>query len=151
MSLAKKGKHISPSTEFKKGNNPWVFRDKSFRHSEETKKKMSEAKKGKPHFYCRGEKNPNWKGTEDKSRHRLKGQIEYVLWRTAVFTRDNYTCQNCGKSKCYVEADHIKPWALYPELRYALDNGRTLCLDCHRQTDTWGWKTRKFILIKEVK
>ena len=40
-------------------------------------------------------------------------------------------------------ADHVKPWALYPELRYDLDNGRTLCVPCHKKTETYGYKTRE--------
>ena len=62
----------------------------------------------------------------------------YKLWRTAVFERDDYTCQSCGQHGGYLNADHIKPFALYPELRLDLDNGRTLCVDCHKATDTYG-------------
>lgn len=57
---------------------------------------------------------------------------------TSDFMRDDYTCQKCQVRGGKLNADHIKPWALYPELRYAIDNGRTPCLNCHRQTDTWG-------------
>lgn len=84
------------------------------------------------------EKNPNWKGGITTGRHLAMGQIEYKLWRKAVFERDNYTCQICFVKGIVLNADHIKPWALYPELRYAIDNGRTLCLFCHRKTKTWG-------------
>jgi 5-methylcytosine-specific restriction endonuclease McrA len=37
-----------------------------------------------------------------------------------------------------LEADHIKPFCRFPELRLVVSNGRTLCKDCHRKTPTWG-------------
>ena len=101
--------------------------------------------KGIPNFKIRGENNPNWHGGSKSERKTAMGRIEYTLWRTAVFMRDNYTCQTCSQYSGELEADHIKPWALYPELRYAIDNGRTLCKPCHRQTDTWGYKTSKLL------
>lgn len=94
--------------------------------------------KGKPRFEFRGENNPNWRGGSSKERSRLMGQVEYKLWRIAVFTRDNYVCQKCFTRGGKLQADHIKPWVLYPDLRYAIDNGRTLCIKCHRETETWG-------------
>jgi protein-arginine kinase activator protein McsA len=101
---------------------------------------------GKKRINMQGENHPNWKGGKGTERHRLMQQSEYILWRTAVFMRDNYTCQQCGKREGkYMEADHIKPWSLYPELRYAIDNGRTLCVLCHRKTDTWGARIFKSV------
>lgn len=54
----------------------------------------------------------------------------YSEWRKAVYERDAYTCQDCGASGRIV-AHHIKQWAHYPELRFDVDNGVTLCGDCH--------------------
>lgn len=68
----------------------------------------------------------------------LRGSARYREWRTAVFERDDYTCQECGERGGALQADHIKPFAFYPELRFDLDNGRTLCVPCHRRTDTYG-------------
>ena len=55
----------------------------------------------------------------------------YIDWRTAVFERDNFTCQVCLQYNGYLHADHLKRWKEYPELRYDVDNGRTLCRACH--------------------
>jgi len=63
---------------------------------------------------------------------------KYKQWRTEVFERDNYTCIECGEKGGYLHADHIKPFALYPESRFELSNGRTLCVDCHKATQTYG-------------
>lgn len=69
---------------------------------------------------------------------KIRKSVEYKLWRTAVFERDNYICVFCGIAQGNKHADHIKPFAYYPELRFAIDNGRTLCVPCHRKTDTYG-------------
>jgi len=107
------------------------------KHTPEALKKMSLAQKG--------EKGSNWQGGKTEQAKLIKSSSEYRLWREAVFARDNWTCVWCdarnGNGK-FIElhADHIKPFALYPELRFAIDNGRTLCIDCHKKTDTYGFK-----------
>lgn len=77
--------------------------------------------------------------------------LEYKLWRKAVFKRDNYTCIWCGikgsEPKGFLNADHIKPFSLYPELRFELSNGRTLCVPCHKKTDTYKGKILKYVKI----
>lgn len=55
---------------------------------------------------------------------------EYIEWRSAVYARDNYKCRECGDSKS-LNAHHVKQWAHYPELRFDVDNGLTLCAKCH--------------------
>lgn len=86
----------------------------------------------------RGENNPNWKGGITPLNKVIRASLEYKLWRKSVFERDNYTCIFCGTRGGSLEADHIKPFALFPELRFAIDNGRTLCKPCHRKTPTYG-------------
>lgn len=104
-------------------------------HAIETRHKIAAVQREKK---IRGEEHWNWRGGKRKERSRLMGQWEYRIWRKAVFDRDNYTCVACGDTRVYLHADHIKPWSKFPELRYDLSNGRTLCVDCHRQTSTWG-------------
>jgi hypothetical protein len=126
--------------------------------TESWRKKMSDSKKGKkPNNFGKprslsakmrsgqahiGEKNHNWKGGISKinksERQLAMYSIEYKLWRKSVFERDNYTCIWCGVWGGKLNADHIKPWKDYPELRFAIDNGRTLCESCHRKTETYG-------------
>ena len=56
---------------------------------------------------------------------------EYIEWRNAVYERDDYICQDCGAAGGKLNAHHIKEWSLHPELRFDVDNGITLCFDCH--------------------
>ena len=55
---------------------------------------------------------------------------ELTEWRKQVFERDQYKCVECGQ-KGTLQAHHIKEWADYPDLRYEIDNGITLCRECH--------------------
>jgi 5-methylcytosine-specific restriction endonuclease McrA len=85
----------------------------------------------------RGEKNVNWRGGISPINVKIRGSKEYRIWRSAVLERDNHQCIWCCSKKS-LHADHIKPFALFPELRFAIDNGRTLCAHCHKTTDTYG-------------
>lgn len=91
-----------------------------------------------------GEKSHFWKGGVTKENRLIRGSIQYINWRISIFERDNYTCQICGLRGVYLEADHIKPFAYFPELRFELSNGRTLCRECHKNTDTYKGRARKY-------
>lgn len=86
-----------------------------------------------------GAANKNWKGGVTSQNEKIRKSLEYKYWRTNVFRRDDYTCQACGKrGKGDLEADHELPFALFPDLRFEVLNGRTLCKDCHKRTPTYG-------------
>lgn len=115
------------------------------KHSEKSKRLMSLHKKGqkswnagKKFIQIAKEKHPNWKGGINPENDNIRHSLEIKQWRIAVFKRDNYICQICTKRSGDIEADHIKPFSLFPELRFELSNGRTLCKKCHRQTPTYG-------------
>jgi 5-methylcytosine-specific restriction endonuclease McrA len=95
-----------------------------------------------------GEGNTNWRGGVTAENRLLRSRKDYKLWKSAVLERDEYTCRFCGKNRkedpdLVVHADHIKPFAYFPELRLNLDNGRCLCVDCHRKTSTWGGMSKE--------
>lgn len=115
--------------------------------SDETRRKMSESHKGKKlpieqrmkmSESWKGKKNHQWRGGLTTINQQLRRSLQYRLWREAVFERDGYACIWGGKAHGNkLHADHIKTFAHYPELRFAIDNGRTLCEDCHKKTDTY--------------
>jgi len=81
---------------------------------------------------------------------RLRTSKRYAEWREAVFERDDYTCQECGQRGGKLNADHIMKFAEYPELRFDVSNGRTLCVACHLLTETFGnRKTTDMVAINE--
>ena len=90
-----------------------------------------------------GEGSPTWKGGIKPLNKIIRDSKEYAAWRIAVFQRDNYTCVWCGKVGGQLNADHIRPFAYFPSLRLKLSNGRTLCVPCHKRTDTFLGKALK--------
>ena len=150
MSLAKKG--WIPSAEARARMS--IGQRNRLPATVETRLKQSQARKGKKFSNEHrkrlgeskmGEKSHFWKGGATRINQVIRSSIEYRFWREAVFKRDNYTCVWCGAKstkgvKVTLNADHIKPFALFPELRFAIDNGRTLCTPCHLTTDTYGFK-----------
>lgn len=105
----KKGQHLGIKTEFKKGDKRLIR-----------------------------ENNTNWKGGVTAENELLRRSPEWRQWRKAVFERDNYTCQDCGNSKCGLHPHHIKMKSIYPELIFDIDNGKTLCVDCHLNSGLHG-------------
>ena len=81
-----------------------------------------------------GENNPNWRGGVASERENMRGSSTYREWRKSTFARDNWTCQDCGiKSKGDIQAHHIFSFAEFPEHRFDIWNGVTLCVKCHAE------------------
>jgi len=53
-----------------------------------------------------------------------------TIWKDTVKKRDGNKCLKCEKTE-NLSCHHIKPWKKYPELRFEVSNGMTLCKVCH--------------------
>lgn len=92
-----------------------------------------------------GSNNPNWKGGVTSQNKLERVRFQHTIQKQ-VFKRDNYQCQMCGSNKD-LQVDHIQSWADYIELRFSIDNCRTLCAECHYKitfgkpmpVNTKGW------------
>ncbi len=117
------------------------------------KKGMVPWSKGKQNPHVKGEKNKSWKGGVTSQNNLIRRSGKMQDWRKAIFERDDYTCQECGTRSArgviaFLHADHIKPFAYFPELRFELSNGRTLCYQCHLKTPTWGERAKTLYEVR---
>jgi hypothetical protein len=109
------------------------------KHSESAKEKVRQVLFGK-----RGELARNWQGGKTAINTIIRYSTESRVWRIKVFERDDYRCYDCGAKSgetrvtVFLEADHIYPFAFFPRLRFMIENGRTLCRECHKKTPTFA-------------
>lgn len=198
LSIANTGKTFKHTEESKlkmsitrKGRTPWnkgktgIYTEEQLKKmsisqrnrkpaSEETRRKISEAGKGRPSGmlgkHCspehrrkiseanRGDKCVNWKGGLVDLSQKIRTCFKYRQWRSDVYTRDDFTCQECGDNKGgNLEAHHIKALsviinekniktiedALNYEEVWNINNGITLCNKCHKKTDNYGGNPTK--------
>lgn len=142
ISIAHKGKRMSPKTEFKKGLIPW------------NKGLISTQKPywlGKKRLGMMGDKNPAWKGGITSFQAKIRNSVSMINWRKAVFQKDNHTCVLCRQIGGRLQADHIYPFSRMLEESnldfdeiinnkwfWDISNGRTLCFDCHKKVKNIG-------------
>jgi hypothetical protein len=86
----------------------------------------------------KGNKSNLWKGGLTEKNKLFRMSADYKIWRNAIFQRDDYTCQVCLKRGGELIVHHILPFSKFPELRVAINNGITLCHNCHKKTDSYG-------------
>lgn len=102
---------------------------------------------------CSGKNASNWRGGVTRFQNQLRRTALYAEWRDTILKRDNYTCQRCNVRGGTLNVDHYpKPYAVilhenniknYKHAEWCSDlwdttNGRTLCISCHKKTDTYA-------------
>lgn len=149
------GKHHSEKSKQKNrekhvGGNGTL--GKHWKLSEESKKNISDGHKGnKSYLYGKvGNEHPAWKGDSKISPlyEQIRHSDKYSNWRTQIFGRDNFTCQECSKRGSWLEAHHKKEFykiikenniftfeaAMNCDELWDVFNGQTLCKKCHDKT-----------------
>ena len=71
-----------------------------------------------------------WKGGKTRAVLVTRQKKQYREWRAAVLARDGHKCTDCG-SISDLHVHHIKSFDKFPESRYDIDNGKTVCESCH--------------------
>lgn len=110
-----------------------------------------------------GENSPAWRGGITPLREKIKRTNEWKRWIKSVLERDDYRCVWCGVNNNRLHVDHIKPYSLIRKQNniktvedavacdelWDTDNGRTLCINCHKKTDTYLSKAFKTVCEEE--
>lgn len=94
--------------------------------------------------------NPNLTDKERKLQRKILGE-DIGKWRNSVFKKDNYTCQCCENrssknNKVILNAHHLNGYNWDNEHRIDVNNGVTLCEDCHKEFHLlygYGYNTKE--------
>lgn len=116
----------------------------------------------------KGSDNPAWKGGISTLTNLIRNCPKYKDWRKSCFNRDHYTCQECKQVSGKLEVNHLKRFSeilsefltKYNQFSpiedketllrltetyepfWDLNNGQTLCVNCHKKTDSYGNKMK---------
>jgi len=121
-----------------------------------------------------GKYNPSWQGGKTPLSDGIRNLFESHQWRKQIFERDNFTCQHCGDNKGHnLNAHHKEPFVIifnnflkkYDQfspiedketlIRLAMkykpfwniDNGKTLCEDCHKKEHSKKVKSKEKVYV----
>lgn len=123
--------------------------------------KISKSKIGKKNWKISGENHYLYTGNTSLV-EKIRKCLEYYQWRDFVFKRDSYSCTECGDSGVYLHADHIKQFsfiirehaiktmeqALACKELWDTDNGRTMCVPCHRKQEVYSYDGKRNVTFK---
>lgn len=142
-------------SESMRGVNTWM---KGRKLPEKTRANMSRNNArywtGKKRLDMTGSLHPNWKPVKKNSPSvSIRTSDKYHKWRITIFRRDGFTCKGCGVVGGTLQVDHYpvtfaeiletfqiktKEDGFECEALWDMENARTLCIGCHKKTDTWG-------------
>lgn len=142
---------MSEETKRKISLNGFHFGMKGKKHNAETKRKMSLSHKGE---LCH-----LWQGGITNLSAKIRNGFRYRQWISDIFQRDNYICQECSIRGGKLHAHHIKQFAtilkenniktfeeaMECEELWNINNGQTLCYECHKNTETYLNKKVKIL------
>lgn len=142
--------------KFVRGHNkPWLGKKREI--SAEHRISLSEAGKKVKHTWgLKGNKNPAWKGGVTAENILIRSSVKYLSWVKDILGRDNYTCNLCGTRGGSLQVHHKVPFSIIihkmkselgenniveKAMGYSFlwdsDNAETLCVGCHKKTDTY--------------
>lgn len=90
-----------------------------------------------------GAAHHNWNPNKTEAeRLTQRNYTEYAEWRLSVFKRDRYSCCVCSSGN-KINAHHLFNYSTYRKHRHNINNGITLCDNCHSSFHTWNGNTQK--------
>lgn len=130
--------------------------NKNLVHGINKGKKLKITEKGmiSKRFHSSGKNNYFWEGGKSELKRQIYNLYEYRQWRSDIFYRDNWTCLGCGKRGGQLDCHHIKAFSLIISINnitktedavnceelWNINNGQTLCRECHKKTDNYSYK-----------
>lgn len=118
-------------------------------HTEEVRQKLHESNVGEnnPMFGKRGQETSNWKNNRTPLDKKIRNSFKYRQWRSDIYTRDNFTCQECNNRGGDLHAHHKKYFSIILdennietleeaescEELWNINNGITLCIKHHKK------------------